>query len=76
MGTEAPAFFVWDEDTHLLYVSSVGSEGNGTLRVLQNSGQDLLQGWKDLGEMRDSRGEKMVYYDAFAFAHPNGRRYL
>lgn len=77
VGPEAPGFLQWDANTYILYISSVGPQGNGTLRALLNTGGDnLLDGWKDIGEIRQKSGKKLVYYDGYAFNHPNGKHYL
>lgn len=76
VGTEAPGFLVWDSGTYVMYLSSVGSQGNAALRVLLNTGDDLLKGWTDLGEMHDNNGNLLLNYDGWAFVHPNGKRYM
>ncbi|PWN92710.1 Arabinanase/levansucrase/invertase [Acaromyces ingoldii] len=76
VGTEAPAYFRWDDDNNLLVISSVGPQGNGLLRMLHSTSQDLLTGWEDLGPVKDGSGNKLVNYDGFIFQHPNGKRYL
>lgn len=74
---QAPGLFQYDSNTYVMYLSSLGPNANGTLRALTNNGQNLTSEWQDEGELRQpSTGKKLVYYDAFPFNHPNGRRYL
>ncbi|PWO01045.1 Arabinanase/levansucrase/invertase [Tilletiopsis washingtonensis] len=76
VGTEAPSLFEWSEGRWLIYVSSVGAEGNGSMRVLQAKSDDLWGDWEDLGEMRHANGDRLTNYDGHAFRHPNGKRYF
>lgn len=76
VGTEAPMLYQWSSSRFLLYVSSVGPEGDGVMRVLASKSEDLLGEWTDLGEMKNAMGGRLVNYDGHAFTHPNGKRYL
>lgn len=76
VGTEAPAFFPWDDNNNLLVISSVGPQGDGLLRMLHSTSDNLLTGWQDLGPIKDASGNKLVNYDGYIFQHPNGKRYL
>lgn len=76
IGPEAPALYEWDENNYLLYVSSVGADGNGYMYVLHNDGQDLLNGWQNLGPVKYGNGDPIINYDGYAFTHPNGNHYL
>lgn len=72
---EAPAMFRWNESHYVMYVSSDGPKGN-RLYTLHNDGKDLTRDWTFAGVVQYTDGTPVQGYDAYAFNHPNGNKYL
>lgn len=72
---EAPAMLKWNDTNYVMYISSDGPTGN-RIYALHNDGKDLTSGWTFAGVVQYSDGRVLVGYDAFAFHHLNGNKYL
>jgi GH43 family beta-xylosidase len=72
---EAPAIVKWNDTNYIIYISSDGPTGK-RIYALHNDGKDLTRSWTFAGVVQYSDGKPLIGYDAAAFNHPNGNKYL
>ncbi|KAK4508667.1 hypothetical protein PRZ48_002406 [Zasmidium cellare] len=66
-------FYKYGTNNYIITVA-INPQSKG-IRVLQNTGTDLMKGWKDLGQIKDASENVLQGYDSQAF-DVNGKKYL